>query len=144
MRYEIEFPDSMPVDTIRDALLYIGGKIAPAQTPRTVARARKASSGPAREYRALFYKRRVAAGDQVQHLRDAGETVLEDETGPYIPCEMDGVTVDKAIRAQEARRLAAQRHDGRDKRHFPNAYDASQMTTLEYVRKMEDCWNLKH
>jgi hypothetical protein len=118
MKLTINVPASLARDKLERALAELGVTIVE----------RKAK--PEVDYPPMAYRKRLNAEEP---------GALQDEDGYYMPLEMDGVSVAKAIRKIESARLAYNRHDGRKPADFPR-YEST-MTTADYVAVIERTWN---
>ena len=130
---------SAPIEVIERVIADLGAELV--RVPFAQARKPRASKQE-REFLPLLYKRRIFDKHAAAHLADAGEDVQEDETSHYIPCELDGVSTEKAIRKIENERRAAMMRDTRTAKDFPSAYNNPAWTTSAYVAHIEAAWSL--
>jgi hypothetical protein len=113
MRLQITVPHHVPLAVIEAALRELGASIVQKRAPL--------EPKPEKEYRPVIFTRTLADGTQ--------------ETD-----EIDGVTVDKAIRKLMSEVNARARHDGRTKAQFERL--PVQLGTAEYVEAF--CARLHH
>ena len=129
MKLRISVPSSVSIAVIQAALASLGVSI--------VERKPKAQDV---EYPPLTYKKRLCSGQASAEMLAANPDAQQDEDGVYMPMEMDGISVLKAIRKLESAREAYNRRDGRNEGHFPA--NGENMTTADYVAGMERSWCL--
>lgn len=129
MKLTVNVPASVPYAVIEGVLKALGASI--------VQRKAKVEM----DYPPLVYKKRIHVGhSDPQHYLDANPEALQDDDGVYLPMEMDGISLLKAMRKMESARNSYNNADGRQARNFPD--NGASMTTAQYVDAMEVVWCL--
>lgn len=135
MRITVNVPSTVSIAVIEGALQALGATIVQRKARTTAAEV---------EYPPLHYKKRIHVGaSDRSHYLAANPDALEDDKSAYIPMEMDGISVLRAMRKIDNARLAYNRADGRKPGQFPEASVAEKWTTAQYVECMERRWSLK-
>ena len=132
MKLSINVPSSVPLAVIQGALAALGASIIQ-RKPR--------ETQEEKEFPPLYYKKRIYCDGDNSHYLGANQEAREDKISAYIPMEMDGVSVLRAIRKIESAREAYNRSDGRNSKDFPQT--GERMSTTDYVAYMESRWSLK-